>query len=277
MDKFKQRLISSSLALAILFLFIYFSHVPYLQPVFILFSAITTCVALKEFYHLAQLQGFKPLKGLAYVCTLCYAIAAFVAIQSPTLQLLPQITLFAFMMLFFASFFTHGSHPLANLSISLFGILYLTIPLTCAVQINFWSLPESFHDGRIALAYVLLVTKATDIGAYFIGKGFGRIKLAPFLSPKKTVEGAIGGWITSILTSLAFYNLLPLSIWQNILLATILSAVSQFGDLAESLLKRDAGVKDSSQMPGLGGMLDIVDSLVFTLPLMLLLLKTGWI
>jgi len=277
MDKFKQRLISSGLATAILFLVIFFSHIAYLQPLFVIFIALTTCIAIKEFYHLAEIQGFKPLNVLAYACTFCYAFAIYGSTKWPSLLHLSDIILFIFTVLFFLSFFIKGNHPVANLSISLFGILYLTIPLSCAIAINFWKMEGCQCDGRLALAYVLVVTKATDIGAYFVGKGLGSSKLAPFLSPKKTIEGSIGGLITSILVSLTFYSLFSLSIWQNIAIASVISIAAQFGDLAESLLKRDAGVKDSSHIPGLGGMLDIVDSLIFTLPLMLFFLKLGWV
>ena len=106
--------------------------------------------------------------------------------------------------------------------------------------------------------------------------------MAPYISPKKTWEGAIGGFFASLITSLFIYFLvnylyevppINLSLFHSIWLAGVLSVIAQFGDLSESLLKRDVGVKDSNSIPGLGGMLDVVDSLVFTAPLMYIYLK----
>jgi phosphatidate cytidylyltransferase len=155
----------------------------------------------------------------------------------------------------------------------------LTLPISCALRINYFFPTHALEDGRLWLAYVLLVTKMTDIGAYFCGKIFGKNKLAPSISPKKTVEGALGGLGAALLTSLIFaffashFAPFHMTFLQSIWIGITMSILAQLGDLSESLLKRDAGVKDSSHLPGLGGMLDIVDSLVFTLPLMYLLLK----
>lgn len=277
MDKFKQRLIASSIAIVLLLLVVTFSHHPALQIVFVLFSIATTCLALKEYYHLAQVQGYHPNNSIGIACTFAYASAIYITTLMPTATLLPVIALFLFLIIFFIAYFKSGTHPLINLAISIFGIVYLTIPLTSAIQINFFSSPDSQLDGRVALAYVLIVTKATDIGAYFIGKGIGRTKLAPFISPKKTVEGALGGLVIALIASVLFHSLLSISIAQSLFLGAIISITAQFGDLAESLLKRDAGIKDSNNMPGLGGMLDVVDSLIFTFPLMYIILRMGWL
>jgi phosphatidate cytidylyltransferase len=236
------------------------------------------CLALLEYYHLAVKKNFKPLIFLALGMTTAYVIATYLAIQHARLAALPQFILLGSLLLFFLAFFNRQQSPLVNLAITLFGIIYLTIPLTCGLQINYFFAADSPQDGRYWLAYVLTVTKMTDIGAYFCGKSFGKNKLLPHISPKKTIEGAIGGLAASLLTSLFFhFFLLPsfsLTIWQSIWMGLTISVLAQLGDLAESILKRDAGVKDSNQLPGLGGALDMTDSLVFTLPFMYLLLKT---
>ena len=109
-----------------------------------------------------------------------------------------------------------------------------------------------------------------DIGAYFVGRLMGKRKLIPAVSPKKTVEGALGGLVFSALTGLgvcAYFNL-PFSPLLAFLIALIVGASGQVGDLAESALKRTANVKDSgSLLPGHGGMLDRIDSLLFGVPL----------
>ena len=121
----------------------------------------------------------------------------------------------------------------------------------------------------------------TDTGGFFIGKKFGKEKLAPYISPKKTWEGALGGFVAAIFSSIAvvfFASIFDpeafgLTLWQSIWLGAGIGICAQIGDLSESLLKRDGGIKDSNQVPGLGGMLDIVDSLVFSAPLVYIFLK----
>jgi phosphatidate cytidylyltransferase len=110
---------------------------------------------------------------------------------------------------------------------------------------------------------------ATDIGAYLIGRQFGSHLLARQVSPKKTVEGALGGLLFSIAVALLFWRIVGGAAWiMYISLAVIIGISAQIGDLFESALKRSAGVKDSGKLiPGHGGILDRFDSLIFTLPL----------
>ena len=113
----------------------------------------------------------------------------------------------------------------------------------------------------------MFTTFANDTAAFFIGRALGRHRLAPHISPGKTWEGAVGGVIASILASLILRAIfqLPFNYWQIALLGVVVSIFAQLGDLIESLLKRNAGVKDAGQLvPGHGGILDRVDSLIFT-------------
>ncbi|HEY9765325.1 MAG TPA: phosphatidate cytidylyltransferase, partial [Chroococcales cyanobacterium] len=106
---------------------------------------------------------------------------------------------------------------------------------------------------------------ATDIGAFFFGKSLGKHPLIGPLSPKKTLEGAIGGLLVSIPCAIAVGAILGLSLWKCGLIAPIISLVAQVSDLSESLIKRDAGKKDSGEViPGHGGMLDRVDSFILS-------------
>jgi phosphatidate cytidylyltransferase len=131
--------------------------------------------------------------------------------------------------------------------------------------------------GMIALLSLIVIVKLSDSGAYFTGRMLGRHKLAPRLSPGKTVEGALGGLLIACLMSwLVFPVLLPRLFtnsvdlgpwWGWVVYAALLTLAGMLGDLAESLLKRDADRKDSSTwLPGLGGVLDILDSIVFAAP-----------
>jgi phosphatidate cytidylyltransferase len=281
-NQFKQRLLISTLGTIGLALSIVYSYHPLFKPLFILLNAGVMSLALLEYYNLAQHKGFQPLTFLGISSSVLYMIALGFSLHHASLASLPSLVLLGSLLLFFLQYFKPRSSPLGNLAVTVFGIIYLTIPLSCAVRLNYFFLPEGPGEGRLWLAYVLIVSKMTDVGAYFVGKSLGKTQLAPAISPKKTVEGAWGGIGAALLTSLLFAIFFPahdthtsfqLTLWQSIWLSLLIALLSQLGDLAESLLKRDAGVKDSSQLPGLGGMLDIVDSLVFTLPFLYLLLQ----
>jgi phosphatidate cytidylyltransferase len=126
--------------------------------------------------------------------------------------------------------------------------------------------------GLWTLSLPLVASFATDIGAYFAGRFFGRHKLAPEISPGKTLEGSMGGILFSFLALLAYTawvrEVFPFGLLELWLFSLLLSLAAQLGDLAESMLKRFAGVKDSGRfLPGHGGLLDRIDSLLFTFPL----------
>jgi phosphatidate cytidylyltransferase len=277
--QFKQRLLISIFGILALIFSIYYSYTPVFKPIFILLNAGVISFALKEYYHLAQNKGFQPLMTVGILSSIFYVIALSLSFHRPSLTELSSLILLLSLLVLFLIGFKQQSSALGNLAITLFGIGYLTIPLSCALRINYFFPTHVLEDGRLWLAYVLVVSKTTDIGAYFCGKILGKTKLAPFISPKKTIEGAIGGAGAALVTSLIFTLLAShLAVFnmtwsQSIWVGLTISILAQLGDLAESLLKRDAGVKDSSHLPGLGGMLDIVDSLVFTLPLVYLFLE----
>jgi phosphatidate cytidylyltransferase len=130
--------------------------------------------------------------------------------------------------------------------------------------------------GRELVVFVLLLAWAADIGAYFAGRRFGRIPLAPIVSPNKTWEGVLGGLVAGFLVALAgraWFDLPPLAFLSLCIAAVLVSVV---GDLLESMFKRQSGLKDSgSLLPGHGGMLDRIDSLTSSVPLVALGL--GWI
>lgn len=129
--------------------------------------------------------------------------------------------------------------------------------------------------GRRALLFLLLCVWVCDSAAYYVGSAIGRKKLAPAISPNKTVEGAIGGTLGAAGAAilLTMFNLVPWSTGFSLAAGLAIAVLGQMGDLAESMLKRDAGVKDSgSLIPGHGGMLDRVDALLFTVPVFYYLL-----
>lgn len=121
-----------------------------------------------------------------------------------------------------------------------------------------------FEPGVYYVFFTCLVISASDIGAYFVGKFFGRHPLYPLISPKKTFEGALGGLVFACIAGLGFMLTGQFSWWQALILSILLNLVSLLGDLTESLMKRDAGVKDSGDiLMGHGGFLDRFDSYLF--------------
>lgn len=161
-----------------------------------------------------------------------------------------------------------------HVALGLFTIVYVGLQLTFLIALR------SYHGnawGMAAVISVLVVTKMADTGAYFTGKSLGRHKLTPVLSPKKTVEGGVGGVVVACICSWVYFQwLVPLLVgsaapvtpwWGSLTYGAVLAVLGTVGDLCESLLKRDMERKDSSRwMPGLGGILDVLDSLLVTAP-----------
>lgn len=272
-QNFKHRLLFSSIFLLILTAVIYLSANPLFQPFFTLLLAIVVGSALWEFYQMSRKKGLEPLEGIGIIGSAFYLYTMFLNTQANPFNGLPLIVLGIMFFATFLPFFFSQKNPLLNISVTLFGVAYLTLPLSSVLPIN-------FDHGRFWLAYLIIVTKITDTGAYFSGKWWGKNKMAPTISPKKTWEGSIGGFMASITASVALYFVSEafslshfFTFFQSIWLGAILSILAQIGDLCESLLKRDSGISDSSHLPGLGGVLDIVDSLVFTAPMLYLFLS----
>jgi phosphatidate cytidylyltransferase len=145
--------------------------------------------------------------------------------------------------------------------------------LPCFLVQMRWRTPSATagesHLGSVALALAIFVPKFCDTGAYFTGRLIGRHPMSPTLSPKKTWEGAVGGLTAAVATSIGINRFGPVlhGIVTEAAFGLTVGVAAMFGDLAESLIKRDAGSKDSSQaVPGFGGVLDIVDSILFAAP-----------
>lgn len=161
------------------------------------------------------------------------------------------------------------------ISTTLFGLMYVPWLLNFIQKINFF--PEI--DGAFYVLYFILVTKFSDLGAYVVGSMIGRHKMIPRISPGKTWEGFGGAILVSTMASVIFAQLAGsklagMTLGHSIILGIALSGAAVVGDLIESLFKREAGVKDSGRLfPGIGGILDLMDSLLFNAPLMYLYLR----
>lgn len=267
LNNFQQRFLFGFLGIVLIAALIFFSHTPPLHYLFIAAVACVQAIALWEYYQLAKEKEILPNALLGVIFSLLYIPLHY--FQGPVLLLL-----FVFMVTAFITYLKAHVNAIANMAVTIFGLIYITIPLSFLIDLNF---PPS--NSSIWIIYLIAVTKITDTCAYFAGKGYGKHLLAPVLSPKKTWEGAIAGLIGASLTSVLFFLIAAkfgfkeLSLIQGLLLGLLMGLFAQAGDLAESLLKRDANVKDSNKLPGFGGFLDIVDSLIFTTPLLFFWLK----
>jgi phosphatidate cytidylyltransferase len=164
-----------------------------------------------------------------------------------------------------------GPGVLADVSAALFPVLYLGLPLGALVAIH-------AAAGREAVLLLLSTIIVSDSAQYYAGRLFGRHRLSPLISPKKTVEGAVGGFLVApVVMALLARSWLPqASTSLMLLVGLLLVGVGIAGDLFESLLKRSAGVKDSSALiPGHGGVLDRIDALLFAAPVFYLFLRYG--
>ncbi|MBB64917.1 MAG: hypothetical protein CMO81_07605 [Waddliaceae bacterium] len=279
-SELKQRLLISTIPISIVVMAICLSPYTFFAPFLSLTVSTLTAVGIWEFYHMSETKGFTPNLSTGFLAAFLIPSSFYLLAHFDITFINPSSVGFFILFLLFVQACRTFEGAIANLAISIFGIVYVILPLSLLLPIVFS--PTVREHAAWYLAYILCVTKMTDTGAYFIGKKYGRNKLAPELSPGKTIEGAIGGTAIAALVSIllklssdAFSqeSAFHLSVFGALLLGAGISAIGQIGDLAESLLKRDAGIKDSNQLPGLGGVLDMTDSLIFSIPAFYLVLE----
>jgi phosphatidate cytidylyltransferase len=227
-------------------------------------------IGLYEFFTLIEKKGITIYKYFGIIIGMIIPLSVYFRFELTKrweLLFIISVLIFIFLLQFTRR---ENSQAILGISTTLFGILYIAWLLSFLIKIKYLSL------GRELLATLLLVTKGGDIGAYLVGSRFGKHNLIPRISPKKSIEGAIGGFIFSILGAMASRLFLPqFSLIYLIIIGTFLGILAQLGDLSESLIKRDCQVKDSGHLtPGLGGALDIVDSLLFTTPVFYFYMST---
>lgn len=252
--------------------FIFTSHLPLLSWLFVCGLTLLQAAAIREFLKLARLKGFAPASLMLIICSSFYILSRYAVIVSPGRGHFPTLILFLSTIACALSLLRHQKDAIANYSITFFGFIYVTFPLSLLLDINFRAHP-------MWLVWLLVTTKGGDMIAYLAGKTIGKHPLAPMLSPKKTIEGAICGCFGSAILSVllaSFWYTDTLSMKDWAWLGLIMGACAVLGDLSESLLKRDAQVKDSSAIPGLGGILDITDSLTFASPLLYFFLDVSY-
>lgn len=193
-------------------------------------------------------------------------------INIPT-AILTAITCVLFMIFMLIELFSENEQPISRVAYTITGILYVSVPFGLLTLIP-WEITNSNNDLSVSVYQfeiiyaILFLIWANDVGAYFIGKFFGKHKLFERISPKKTWEGSIGGLVLSILFTFFLYEVFGIySIPEWIGLCIIVVITGSLGDLVESMIKRTLQVKDSGTiLPGHGGLLDRFDALIFAIP-----------
>jgi phosphatidate cytidylyltransferase len=255
--------------------------------VFVLLMLVLSCVGMLEFYGLVEkreLICFKYsglLGGLLLMVGTFLNLTGHIGTQGSPARVNDFET--SFLILFVLGLclrqFVSRSNTAGILAISttLFGLMYVPWLLNFIQKVNFF--PGIGDNGKYYVLYFILVTKFSDTGAYVVGSLIGKHKMIPRISPAKTWEGFGGAIVVSTGASLVFTHFLGdkmpgMTPLHAIVLGVVLSSSAVIGDLIESLFKREAGVKDSgSFFPGIGGILDLLDSLLFNAPIMYLYLR----
>lgn len=246
------------------------------EPWFTALMAVVAVLGVMEFYRLAVASRASPLVHIGVVLTLLFIISrnpdllSFLAPRFDPGLLIPLLLMLAIALpMLWLLIRPRTGVAFVNWAWTLGGILYVGWLLSHLVSLR------GMTDGMNWVFLVILANAASDTTAFFIGRSFGRHRLAPRISPNKTWEGALAGVVGAMVFSLLFTAprlfaaTNPLYVegficWQALSLGLLVSVFGQLGDLAESLLKRHAGVKDSgSLLPGHGGVLDRMDSIIF--------------
>ena len=253
------------------------------------FALIATVglLALWEFYEMLDHRGLPNFKVTGMICGAAMLVGSFYyfSVYGPARSYDYEMAVLLFFLLtVFARQMVSGLRddaPLRTMAYTLFGLLYvlwLYNFITTIVYVTPRS-PAGVVTGQFYVLYCIAITKFSDMGAYLTGSLIGRHPLVPHISPKKTWEGFFGALAFSLFASVGLYRLMPghlsaLNWTHAIVLGLLLGFAAVVGDLAESIVKRSTGVKDSgSMLPGIGGALDLIDSLLFTAPLLFFYLR----
>ncbi|MBW2273107.1 MAG: CDP-archaeol synthase [Deltaproteobacteria bacterium] len=284
LSELSRRLLTAAVLVPAVIYIIIFGGLVYLATV-----ALFTLIGQREFYGMIEDKGAHPLVGVGLGFGLAVTVVAYVGNEyHATLLLTASLLVLMVAQLRKARI----EEALASISGTFFGVFYVGWLLSHAVVLRFFygSVASKYDADDVALLelapesgvffmiYTLAVVVCCDAGAYFAGRAWGRRKLAPEISPNKSVEGALGGVVVGtlagVVAKLVFDFFWPelsamISIEAAAVFGVVLSMVGIVGDLVESLLKRDAAVKDTGALlPGMGGVLDRIDAPLLAIPVM---------
>lgn len=263
----RQRVITAAVALAV------FIPITYMGG--FIFQGAAALLAVIGVYELFKMKGLELVSFEGVIAALGAVVLVlpkeewFFFLPAKTTNL--NLFYFLVMILLAAAIFSKNTYTLDEAAFPILISLYTGIGFQSLV------LARGITGNLSIIIYALIVIWSTDIGAYLVGRKYGKHKLAPTISPNKTIEGAIGGILSAVVLAGLFLflaptkDIFPYNNWVMLALTVVFSIVGQLGDLVESAYKRHYGVKDSGTiLPGHGGILDRFDSLLFVLPTMAL-------
>lgn len=270
----KTRLLTAAIALPILIASVI---LPWWFPetvwLFVAIAVLALGAGLFEFFTLTKKLELKADAGLAYLGSAALVVAFIFDAPAKAPELLLLTLALSLIVVIIAETFRFQkdfSKLLAGLGVTVFGVIYIAFlgGFLIATRVGFENIPGLSTK---LLLFFFAVIFGSDSGAYFAGRAFGKHKLAPAISPGKTIEGLIGGLLAAaVIAAACSWLFFPeLNVWFAIGLGTVMAAVGVLGDLAESAMKRGSGTKDAANiLPGHGGLLDRLDSLLLNAPIL---------
>lgn len=258
---FKTRLLSGILLVAVALLTI-------MSGGYVLFFTLlgVSVIGMQELYKAMKVRGdgFNILEITGYLGAVIYYMAAMLDFERYGMMAL----LAAFVLLMFVYVFTYPQYQAGQVMAAFFGVVYV------ACMLSFIYLTRNLPDGKFIVWLIFLCSWGCDTCAYCVGMLIGKHKMAPVLSPKKSVEGAVGGVAGAALLGVAYGAATHGPILEYAVICAIGALISMVGDLAASAIKRNQGIKDYGKLiPGHGGILDRFDSVIFTAPIIYFLAK----
>lgn len=264
----KTRVISAACAIVLLAVIVYLGGIAIGIAV-----SVLAFIGIIEFYKALSKSGFKPVYALGCISCVPLLYAAVsgmlpeeLLLDRADIALAGAMLVFVFIVVLFCLImFTDGRYGTKDAAATLFGIAYVVFPL------SFVTLTRHMDKGYLYIWMIFIGAWATDTFAYFFGVTMGKTKIVPKISPKKSLEGCVGGVVgcAAAMTAFGAYfnSILGVSLVHYVILGLICGVISQLGDWSASVIKRAAGIKDYGNiMPGHGGVLDRVDSILFTAP-----------
>jgi phosphatidate cytidylyltransferase len=257
------------------------------EILFLLLIGSLGMAGLWEYFRMLEQSGTRCFTAFGLICGAAAFIGSFLALRTGSQTAAYDFENFVLLVFLFGVIArqmfrpTVKSAPLESMAYTLFGLLYVAWLFNFLTKIVY-VIPRNANGGTVGQFYVLylvVVTKFADMGAYLVGSRIGRHQMMPHISPSKTWEGFFGSLLFSVAASCLLIFIMPKTLaWLNFLHGTILGLLigvaAVVGDLGESIVKRSTGVKDSGVLlPGIGGVLDLIDSLLFTGPILFFYLR----